>query len=136
MQKPGFEEIEHTADWALRVKGVDLIDLLCNAARGLLHLAGIQPQTSPVQERVIEIHAPDQEILLVSWLEELLFAIETRNMTFINFELRIRNNLHLTAHVQETPIETLTKHIKAVTYHDLKIIQTNDGLEVTVVFDV
>lgn len=136
MKKPGFEEIEHTADCALRVKGVDLGDLLRNAAQGLLHLTGIQPQTSHIQERVIEIHAPDQETLLVSWLEELLFAIETREMTFIDFELNIRNDLHLTAHVQETPITTLTKHIKAVTYHDLKIIQTGDGLEVTVVFDV
>ncbi|HEX6384454.1 MAG TPA: archease, partial [Anaerolineae bacterium] len=30
----------------------------------------------------------------------------------------------------------LQKHIKAVTYHNLQIIQTEAGLEATVVFDV
>jgi hypothetical protein len=28
MQAPRFEELEHTADWALRVRGQDLADLL------------------------------------------------------------------------------------------------------------
>jgi hypothetical protein len=30
-----FEEVEHTADWALRVRGRDLRELLVNAARGM-----------------------------------------------------------------------------------------------------
>jgi SHS2 domain-containing protein len=33
-------------------------------------------------------------------------------------------------------VSKLQKHIKAVTYHNLKIIETDKGLEATVVFDV
>ncbi len=136
MKKPPFEEIEHTADLALRVRGADYVDLLRNAALGMLQLSGVRPCAGPILKRTIEIQATDRESLLVAWLEELLFVIETREMTFTSFDLHIKNGLQLSANVQETPIETLMKHIKAVTFHDLKISQSEDGLEVTIVFDV
>ena len=38
-----FEEIEHTADWAIRVTGADLGELIANAAElGRLSAAGAQ----------------------------------------------------------------------------------------------
>jgi SHS2 domain-containing protein len=136
MEGQGFEEIEHTADWSLRIRGENLEGLFCNAAVGMLKLAGIEPRTGPTRTRRFELQADDSESLLVAWLEELLFLIEMDEVTFAKFDLTVEDNTRLTAKVQEFPIENIEKHIKAVTYHDLKIKQVEDGLEVTVVFDV
>jgi SHS2 domain-containing protein len=43
---------------------------------------------------------------------------------------------HLKATIRGTQVTQLEKHIKAVTYHNLQIVQTEKGLTATVVFDV
>jgi SHS2 domain-containing protein len=43
---------------------------------------------------------------------------------------------HLRARIYGTRVTQLEKHIKAVTYHNLEIVQTEKGLTATVVFDV
>ena len=128
MKDPYFEEIEHTADQALRVRGTDFKELLHNAALGMLQLTGVIPRSGPSRDRKIEVQAPDREGLLVTWLEELLYLTETRGVTYTEFELHITDDTHLVAKVQETPIAAITRHIKAVTYHDLEIEETEDGL--------
>jgi SHS2 domain-containing protein len=44
--------------------------------------------------------------------------------------------VRLEATVWGGPTSSQWKHIKAVTFHDLEIVKTEDGYEVTVVFDV
>ena len=136
MKEPFFEEIEHTADQALRVRGTDFKELLRNAALGMFQLTGAIPRSGLSRDQKIEVQAPDREGLLVTWLEELLFLAETRGVTYTEFELHITGDNHLVAKVQETPIVAITRHIKAVTYHALEIEKTEDGLETTIVFDV
>ena len=136
MQEQEFEEAEHTADWALRIRGEDLEGLFTNAAAGMLQLAGIEPRAGPTRKRRFELQASDSESLLVVWLEELLFVIEMEEVTFTKFDLTVEDNNRLTARVQESPIGNIKKHIKAVTYHNLMITDVEEGLEVTVVFDV
>lgn len=136
MEMQGYEEVEHTADWALRIRAGTLEELFIRAALGMLQLAGAEPREGPTQKRWIELQATDNESLLVTWLEELLFVIETEEVTFTEFDLRMESNTRLTATVHEAPLKNIKKHIKAVTYHDLRITQLEAGLEVTVVFDV
>jgi SHS2 domain-containing protein len=136
MEEQEFEEVEHTADWALRIRGENLEGLFTNAAVGMMQLAGIEPRAGPTRRRRFELQASDSESLLVAWLEELLFLVEMDEVTFTRFDLTVEDNTRLTANVQESPIGKIKKQIKAVTYHNLKITQVEDGLEVTVVFDV
>ena len=136
MKGPHFEELEHTADQALRIRGTDFKELLHHAALGMLQLTGAIPSSGPSRDRKIEVQAPDREGLLVTWLEELLFSVETRGVTYTNFELHITGDTHLVAKVHETPVAAIARHIKAVTYHDLEIKKTEDGFETTIVFDV
>jgi SHS2 domain-containing protein len=132
-----FEEVEHTADWALRVHGRDLCELLVNAARGMSYLLVSDLATiSPAVERRFELDAYDAESLLVKWLSELAYWTEVEMLVFCEFDLRHVTPNHLEAVVRGDRFPSLHKHIKAVTYHNLHIIETNDGLETTVVFDV
>ncbi len=133
----GFEEVEHTADWALRVRGRDFRELLVNAARGMSRLLVSDLSAIPTDvERRFELDAFDDESLLVEWLSELAYWAEAEMLVFREFELSQVAPDRLEAVVRGGPVPSLQKHIKAVTYHNLEIVETEDGLEATVVFDV
>jgi SHS2 domain-containing protein len=135
--KAEFEEVEHTADWALRVRGQDLSGLLLNAARGMLSLLVVNPTLIPLEvEEQIDLEAGDAEGLLVDWLSELVYRAEVEGVLFREFNLQQVTPTHLRVAIRGGPVPSLHKHIKAVTYHNLEIIKTEKGLEATIVFDV
>jgi len=136
MQAPLFEELEHTADWALRVRGKDLADLLRNAALGMLQLCGAVPQAGPRSRRELRLDSLDRESLLVDFLQELLLGIEMRQVAYSEIEIHAASNSALKATLTEAPLQGLDKPIKAVTYNDLRIEEVPQGLVTTVVFDV
>jgi SHS2 domain-containing protein len=132
-----FEEIEHTADWALRVRGPHLAGLLANAARGMVSLMVDNPAGLPADvEQPLELTALDAESLLVEWLGELAYHAEADRVIFHQFDLHHVSPTGLRATLRGGRVAALKKHIKAVTYHNLEIIATKTGLEATVVFDV
>ena len=131
----GFKEIPHTADWSIRVWAEDLPGLLAESARGMNWLAGAELAESPQERRTYEIEGPDGESMLVSFLTELVYYAEQENLGFDDFDIRIKNG-RLKAEMGGAPLKSLDKAIKAVTWHNLKIIETARGLEVEIVFDV
>jgi SHS2 domain-containing protein len=132
----GFQEVEHTADRALLVWGRTFVSLCRCAAEGMLHLAGLRPKDATGEWLTMEVRADDPEGLLVGWLEELLFAVETNGVTFTDFDLDLVSSSVLVARVRVVPAFPPEKPIKAVTYHQLAILKTARGFETTIVFDV
>jgi SHS2 domain-containing protein len=134
-----FEEVEHTADRALKIFGSDLRELLINAARGMNSLMVKEPAASPAtadKTVTVELEAMDAEELLVEWLNELAFWAEMEMLIFRRFDLHEVSSTCLTASISGSKAQQLEKHIKAVTYHNLEIVRTAAGLSATVVFDV
>ncbi|WP_299026482.1 archease [uncultured Thermanaerothrix sp.] len=131
----GFEEIRHTADWALRVWASDLPTLFTQAAQGMYRLEGVEIASTPRVERQITIKGEDAESLLVAFLNELLYLQETEQLAFDTFQCAITNH-SLEIKAQGGPIRHLNKAIKAVTFHNLSIRTTPQGLETTLTFDV
>lgn len=129
--------VEHTADWALRLRGRDLNELFTRAAEGMAYLLAGDISAIPLAEtRELALEAYDAEELLVVWLGELAYWAERDGLVFPVADLSEVTPQKLAGVVSGgRPLE-LQKHIKAVTYHDLKIRETGKGLEVTVVFDV
>lgn len=136
MREIPYEELEHTADWALKVRGRDMADLLENAAIGMMELAGVETLNSGGRQRRVEIRAQDRESMLVDWLHELLVALELKSMAFRDIKLNVGEDGTLSGTVQEVPLAAMAKQVKAVTYHELKVEDGPHGLEATVVFDV
>jgi SHS2 domain-containing protein len=91
--------------------------------------------STPVAKSVA-LEAMDAEGLLVEWLSELAFWAETEMLVFFRFDLHQVSPTRLTATIYGSKADQLEKHIKAVTYHNLKIVQTAAGLSAVVVFDV
>lgn len=132
-----WEEIEHTADWALRVRGEDLRALFENAARGMVSMIGGEASpTGSVVHETFSLQAPDWEILLVDWLTELLYLIEDRQVVFTHITVHRVADFALEAEVIGRANGRYDKYIKAVTYHNLAIRRTEAGYETVIVFDV
>ena len=133
---PDFEEVEHTADWALRISGRNLSELFRNAALGMLSLLDVDPLPGKSDYRSFELREEDSETLLVSWLEELLFLLEFERTVVVNFQVEVVDVGQLKATIELMKIASIKKEIKAITFNELNIQNTENGFETIVVFDV
>ena len=136
LKPAGFQEIDHTADWAYCIWGQSLEELFIQAALGLYALAGVQLASSPRIVRELQLKGVDSESLLVAWLNELLYLHEDEGLGFDQFEILQLNRETLHVRISGAPVENWLKVIKAVTYHNLSIQTTAAGLEATLVLDV
>ena len=131
-----FEEVEHTADIAIRVWGRDLAELFANAAYGMAcQLADVATVERTV-EHEIQLEDWDAETLLVSWLDEFLYANERDGLVFTDFDVLEVSPTRLRAVARGGPAPVRWHSIKAVTFNDLRIVRTAEGYETTIVFDV
>lgn len=131
----GFEEITHTADWALHVWAPDLPSLFALAAKGMAELMQVHLETAPRVERELELESADTESLLVSFLSELLYYGESERLGFDRFEIQIEG-ARLKAVLHGAPVAQQNKEIKAVTFHNLSVDTSPTGVSTVIVFDV
>lgn len=137
----GYLEIDHTADWELEVWAEDLPGLLEQAARGMYALSGARLQPGTSEARSFSIRAADAESLLVRFLSELLYYGQQTGVGFDRYVLILNHpaageQFELHATLEGSPLLSVDKEIKAVTYHNLAVRQEAGELRVHVVFDV
>lgn len=135
-----YQPLEHTADTGVVAYGRDLPELFENAAYGLFDLMyGLESLTASGPEERVAVSAAGVEDLLVAWLEELLFLSETEERAWCRFEVGEIEEGRLEARVEGVPfseVELAGPPVKAVTYHDLEVTETDQGWCATVIFDV
>lgn len=131
----GFEELEHTADWALRVWAPDLPGLFAAAAQGMYALMETTLTPGERVERAFSLEGPDVESLLVAFLSELLYDGETEGVGYDEFKVSLAEEA-LTARLRGAEIVSQNKEIKAVTFHNLEVKFQEGVYSVVIVFDV
>lgn len=131
----GYREIAHTADWELEIWAPNLLNLLEQAALGMYHLTGIQHFSVPQISHRITLPYFEPEILLIDFLNELLYLAEAESLVFDQFDMQIDGD-KLHAKLGGTKIVSMDKEIKAATYHKLAIRETDQCLFANVIFDV
>jgi len=137
-KEAGFQEIEHTADVEIKVWGDDLNALFIQAAKGMYHLSQIRKEENKqiTRSRSFSVTGMDTESLLVAFLNEVLFYLETERIAFQEFDLEFQGNGRLQAQLEGTIVKELNRDIKAVTFHNLEIQELDTGWQVRIVFDV
>jgi SHS2 domain-containing protein len=130
-----FEEIEHTADAAMRIYGRERSELFVNAAYGMFSLIADWEDIPPSTEQEISLEAIDDETLLVDWLSELLYLHEMKEVVYTSFEILDISPTTLRAVARGTKQWNPNTAIKAVTFNDLHIEKTPKGYTTTIVFD-
>ena len=136
-QEKRFEEVEHVADLALRVRGRHRPEIFANAAEGMFSLICDCRRELPARyQDEIRLEAPDVETLLIDWLNELLYLSEARGAHYFSFDVRSLTPTSLVARVGGNPSTSREQEIKSATFHDLNLSETADGFVATIVFDV
>jgi SHS2 domain-containing protein len=131
-----FEEIEHTADRALRILSPELAGLFAGAARGMFSLMADLDGMVATEWRQVRLEAWDTESLLVDWLNELLFLAESEGLLLLESRIKKLSQTELVAEAGTIPGEINKAHIKAATFHNLAIRQDARGWSTVLTFDV
>lgn len=106
-----WETFAHEADVGVRGSGATLAEAFAGAAMALT--AVISDPATVVASQAIEVicAAPDVELLLVDWLNALVYEMATRHMLFSRFEVVI-DGTRLRATAWGEPIE-VARHLPA-----------------------
>jgi len=135
----GFELIDHTADVGIVARGASINQAFANAARGLFSIITDLDDIEEVIHRDIEVTAPDQESLLVEWLNELIYLFDVENIIFNRFDITHLESNRLRARIYGEKVDSsrhkLKTGVKAATYHMLKV-EKNNGYQARVLFDI
>jgi SHS2 domain-containing protein len=133
-----YEILEHTADVGIAAAGETLEEVFEAAGEAL---AGLLDAWFPGEgePRDATVEAPDQEALLVGWLDELLYLHEAHDLVFGGFAVRDVSAGTLRASVTaasrgDRVLEGVG--VKAATYHDIEVAEHPDGWRTRVYLDV
>lgn len=90
-----------------------------------------EPELIQAQQVVdVSCSAPDHELLLVDWLNAIIFKMATRKMLFSRYEVSLQDH-QLTGHAWGENIDIArhrpTVEIKGATYTELKVEQQANG---------
>ena len=131
-----FEEIDHTADWAFRVRAASREALFTEAADALYRMGGVQLEPSVDSTREIHLRASDLESLLVQWLNELVFLLDQERIALQDIRIVELTDSALNASGRPAAVRAVGKYIKAATYSGLRIVEEGGVWQATVVLDV
>jgi SHS2 domain-containing protein len=135
-----FEVFDHTADLGLRVRASELNALFSDAGRALLSVIVSNPDAvEPRDALEVNVSGRNLEYLFVDWLGELLFLFESKKFLTSRFEV-IVTDAGVRAAIRGEPYDAarhvLAHEVKAVTYHALKVEQTESGWLAEVILDI
>lgn len=87
-----WEHFDHGADIGVRGVGPSRAAAFVQAAIALTAVVTDPDTVKDADAVTIACTAPDDEILLIDWLNTLIFEMATRKMLFGRFELRIEDH--------------------------------------------
>ena len=125
-----WEHFPHQADVGVRGLGATQEQAFEQAALALTAVVTDVAMVEPKEMLQVSCMAPNAELLLVDWLNSLIFEMVTRNMLFSRFEVHLEGK-HLHAKAWGEALEVARHHpaveIKGATYTSLKVAQQPDG---------
>lgn len=126
-----WQHFYHQADIGVRGIGSTMEEAFAEAALALTAVITDTVRVHQTESVKIDCNAPDAELLLVDWLNALIFEMATRRMLFSRFELHISSTLQLTATAWGEPVEP-SRHqpaveVKGATYTALSVVHHDEG---------
>ncbi len=125
-----WEHFPHEADIGVRGLGATLEQAFEQAALALTAVIVDPAAVAPKEAIRLFCEAPDAELLLVDWLNTLVYEMVTRNMLFSRFEVHLEDE-RLDAQVWGEALEPGRHHpaveVKGATYTALRVAHQPDG---------
>lgn len=132
------QTLSHTADIRLRVEADSLPELFVAAIEGMASVQklNIKNQISKIK-RLVEIKSIDETALLIDFMNEVLYQSQTNREIYIEVKFLEFSETALKAEIYGQKVDEFDEDIKAVTYHEAKIVKNEKGnLETIIVFDI
>ena len=125
-----WEHFSHMADLGVRGYGWRLEESFEQAALALTATITEPAKVESRQAVPIQCQEVDPELLLVDWLNALIYEMATRKMLFGRFEVKIRGGV-LDALAWGETVDRCRHEpaveVKGATYTELKVAQQEDG---------
>lgn len=132
-------EIATTADTSLKIEATSFPNLLAAAGWGFTWLITDPETLTDSVQQEIGIQSDNPEMLLMDWLNELLYRFEVRHELFRCFSVAVHgDSMHarVAGEVIAPSLMQFRNAVKAVTWHGLSIEKTNGLHSVTILFDL
>jgi SHS2 domain-containing protein len=141
-----YEIIDHTADIGIRVYGKNLEQLFINAARAMFKIM-LEPtkkrsifQKEEYEKFLLNKEGKSLEDVFLVWLSELLYLFSTEGLIMDKADVQKLDANSIRAEVSgrifNPDFYRIKTEIKAVTYHELEVKETDKGYQAQVIFDV
>lgn len=126
-----WDHFSHGADVGVRGIGETREAAFEQAALALTAVIADPGTVAPSVEVTFSCEAPDDELLLVDWLNALIYEMATRQMLFSRYSVQLSNH-RLGGSAWGEPIDQ-TRHegaveVKGATYTDLCVARDPDGI--------
>ena len=130
MNEKRWEHFPHEADMGVRGIGNSKEEAFEQAALAMTAVITDPVKVIAIEPIALTCRAPDDELLLVDWLNALIYEMATRKWLFSRFEVHIKEH-QLVASVWGEPMNA-AKHqpaveIKGATYTALRVAQETNG---------
>lgn len=125
-----WEHFDHQADLGLRGIGATPAEAFAEAALALTAAITDPATVRPEASIAIACSAPSLDLLLIDWLDALIYEMATRRILFARFEVAITGN-RLDARAWGEPIDRLRHRpaveVKGATLTALSVVRRSDG---------
>ena len=136
--------LDHTADVGFEIEAPTLEGLFDEARRALLMTMFDRPPERGEEKRPVRLSAADLEILLVRWINELVYFIQGAGFVPVHAEIQIREadggSFFLEALLAGAPLDLegygWQGEIKSATFHELTVAPEGEGWRTRVILDV
>jgi SHS2 domain-containing protein len=134
-----YETFEHGADIGVRGFGWTMAEAFENTAIALYSVMVNIPTVGANEQRSVTVSAPDNELLLIEWLNALLSLSDIEHMVFSKFKVKMEGtSLTGTAWGEKLDQERHEPNveIKGATYYMLKVAEADGRFVAQCVVDV
>jgi len=140
MAQKGFKILDHPADLGIEAFGKDLKEAFEQSAVALMSIILDISSVHELTTKTVGLDASDYEHMLVKWLTEVLYLYDGQHFVATGFRIEDLTPTRLTAAVSGEILD-LARHatkldVKAITYHQLSISQTDEGAKIRVFLDI
>jgi len=133
-----YRFLEHTADVKFRAEGATIEEMFVEAAGALNETIRGNIMVLKLIEKSFEIKGKDRESLLYGFLEEILVLLDSEDFLVSEFKdiSIVGDEIRCVVIGDKAENYKFTNDVKAVTYSDMFVKETEKGWECQVVLDV
>ena len=129
MYEAHWQHLPHGADICIRGNGRSKAEAFEQAARALTAIVTDIDTVAAVETVEIACDASDDELLLIEWLNALIYEMATRHMLFARFEVHIDGTLTAKAWGEAVDLDRheLGVEVKGATCTELRVSRDSLG---------